>query len=89
MFALKEARRQAPRHRLGRLAAIQLGNGGAQHYCLVADVSEGGVRLHTNGSFEVPDDFVLRFPEGSPNQSGDYKVVWRNGLDVGAKLVGV
>lgn len=79
-----EEKRRSPRRRLGHLAAISLGN--AQRYCLVTDISEGGVRLHVNG-FNVPDDFVLVFPEGCPAQSGSYKVAWRNGLDLGAKFV--
>jgi hypothetical protein len=46
-----------------------------------------GVRIHVNG-FEVLDEFVLVFPEGgAAGQSGTYKVVWRNGQDIGAKFV--
>ncbi len=80
-----EEKRQSPRRRLGRLAMVKLGN--AERYCLVTDISEGGLRLHVNG-FNVPDDFMLVFPEGGPGQSGNYKVVWRNGRDLGAKFVG-
>jgi hypothetical protein len=47
MLSLKpEERRRAPRHHLGRVAAIIFGPGAEQHYCLVTDVSEGGVRLN-------------------------------------------
>jgi hypothetical protein len=81
-----EDRRQWPRRRLGRLAAIQFWDGGAQRYCLVTTISEGGVQLHING-FNVPDDFMLVFPEGGPTQSGNYKVVWRNGPELGAKFI--
>ena len=79
-----EEKRQSSRRRLGRLAMVKLGN--VQRYCLVTDISEGGLRLHVNG-FNVPDDFVLVFPEGGPAQSGNYKVAWRNGLDLGAKFI--
>jgi PilZ domain len=81
-----DERRQWPRRRLGRLAALQFWDGGAQRYCLVTDISDGGVQLHING-FNVPDDFMLIFPKGGPTQSGNYKVVWRNGLELGAKFV--
>ena len=57
-----------------------------QHYCLVRDFSDGGVRLHVKG-FDAPDDFSLRFAPGAPARSGDYKVAWRNGQDLGAKFV--
>ena len=88
MLSLKsEERRQAPRRRLGRLATIVLGPGAEPHYCLVTDISEGGVRLHVNG-FNVPDRFALLFPGDGPAQSGNYEVVWRLGRDVGAKFVG-
>jgi hypothetical protein len=81
-----EERRRTPRHRLGKLATIKLGIGIAPRYCLVSNVSAEGVRIHVNG-FEVLDDFVLLFPEGAEGQSGTYKVVWRNGLDIGAKFL--
>jgi len=80
-------RRQTPRRRLGRIAAMQFWEDGPQHYCLVTNISEGGVQLHING-FNVPDEFTLLFPEEDAIQNGNYKVVWRNGLDLGAKLVG-
>jgi hypothetical protein len=81
-----EERRHIPRHRLGNLATIKLGIGIAPRYCLVSNVSIEGVRIHVNG-FEVLDEFVLLFPEGTEGQSGTYKVVWRNGPDVGAKFL--
>lgn len=81
-----EERRRSPRRRLGRLAAVQFWDGGAQRYCLVSDISDGGVQLHING-FNVPDDFMLLFPEGGPTQSGNYRVVWRNASEIGAKFI--
>jgi hypothetical protein len=41
-----EEKRRGQRHHLGRVAAIVFGLGAEQHYCLVTDISEGGVRLH-------------------------------------------
>jgi hypothetical protein len=82
-------RRTAPRHSLARLAKIQLGNGNRPFYCVVTDVSEGGVRVHANG-FEVPDEFgLLLSGVDGPFQNGTYRVIWRIGQEVGAKLIKV
>ncbi len=81
-----EERRRSPRQRLGRLATIKLGIGIAPRYVLVTNVSDEGVRLQLNG-IDVIDDFVLLFPDDSPARNGTYKVVWRQGQDVGAKFV--
>jgi PilZ domain-containing protein len=82
-----EEKRRTQRHHLGRVAAIVFGADAEQHYCLVTDISEGGVRLHIK-ELNVPDDFSLRFAPDVPAQSGNYKVVWRRGQDLGAKFVG-
>ena len=87
MLSLKpEERRRAPRHHLGRVAAITFGPGAVQHYCLVTDFSEGGVRLHVK-ELNVPDEFSLLFSPGGAARSGNCKVVWRRGQDIGAKLI--
>ena len=88
MLPLKqsEERRRERRHQLGHVAVITFAPD-EQHYCLVRDFSDGGVRLHVKG-FEAPDDFSLRFAPGAPARSGDYKVAWRDGQDLGAKFVG-
>lgn len=78
-------RRRTPRHQLGHVAAIFCGRG-AERSCLVKDFSDGGVRLQSN-AFEVPDEFVLLFGPNELAQSGRYKVVWRLGNEVGAKLL--
>ena len=81
-----DERRQSPRRRFGRLATIKLGVGIAPRYCLVTDVSEDGVRLQLNG-IDVVDEFVLLFPGEGPARDGTYKVVWKQGRDVGAKFI--
>jgi PilZ domain len=81
-----EDRRRAPRHHLGRVAAITFGPGAVQHYCLVTDFSEGGVRLHVK-QLTIPDEFSLLFSPGGAARSGNYKVMWRRGQDIGAKLI--
>jgi hypothetical protein len=82
-----EERRQNPRHRFGRLATMKLGIGIAPRYVLVTNTSAEGVRLQLNG-IDVRDEFVLLFHgSGGPSQDGTYKVVWREGQEVGAKFV--
>jgi hypothetical protein len=47
MRSLKsEERRTVPRYSLERMAKIQLGYDVPPTYCLVTDISEGGVRLY-------------------------------------------
>jgi hypothetical protein len=81
-----DERRRSPRHRMGRLATIKPGVGIAPRYCLVTNVSEEGVRLQLNG-IDLVDEFVLLFPGESPARDGTYKVVWKQGRDVGAKFI--
>ncbi len=82
-----EERRRSPRRRLGRLPTIKLGVGIAPRYCLVTNVSAEGVRLQLNG-IDVVDEFVLLFNGNELARDGTYKVVWRQGQDVGAKFIG-
>jgi len=70
-----QERRTVPRYSLERMAKIQL-----------TDTSEGGVRLYLNG-LEIPDEFVLLLSGEGPAKDGRYKVVWRQGNEVGAKYV--
>jgi hypothetical protein len=80
-------KRRTPRRLLGRLARIQIEKGAERRFCLVTDISAGGVRIHANG-FEVPEIFVLLFPEDGPTQSGNYRVVRRLGQNLGAEFIG-
>jgi PilZ domain len=87
MLSLKrEERRGAPRYPLDRLAKIQFGVDTPPLYCLITDTSDGGVRINVPG-FEVPDEFVLLLSGDGPARNGTYKVIWRHGQEVGAKLV--
>jgi hypothetical protein len=82
-----EERRRTQRHRLGRLATIKLGIGIAPRLVLVNNFSAEGVRLQLNG-YDMFDEFVLLFHgNGGPARDGTYKVVWRQGQEVGAKFV--
>ena len=82
-----EEKREEPRYPLERLAKIQPGQGVPPRYCLVTDISGGGVRVKAFG-FDVPDEFVLLLSGDGPAQDGTYKVIWRLGPDVGANLIG-
>jgi hypothetical protein len=89
MLQKSEERRQAPRHSLSRLAKINLGGGTPPLYCVVTDIAEGGVRIHSNG-FHVPEEFMLLLSsDDGPFHSGTYRVVWRRDEEVGAKLIRV
>jgi hypothetical protein len=82
-------RRNAPRHSIGRLAKVRLGNGAPPLYCVVTDISDGGIRIFAN-RFEVPDEFELELSGvDGPFQNGTYRVIWRFGQEVGAKLIRV
>lgn len=85
-----QEKRAEPRYSLQRLARIQLGNGHPPRYCLVTDISDGGVRINTFGGVVpvVPDEFELMLSGDGPAQNGKYKAIWRADEDVGAKLVG-
>ena len=81
-----QEKRGEPRYPLQRLARIQPGDGLRPRYCLVTDISDGGVRINAFGGV-IPDEFELMLSGDGPAQDGKYKVIWRVGQDVGAKLV--
>jgi len=82
-----EERRSSPRQRFGRLATIKLGIGIAPRYVLVKNTSAEGVRLQLNG-IDALDEFVLLFHgSGGAARDGTYRIVWRQGQEVGAKFV--
>jgi len=78
--------RLSPRHPLRRLAKVTASKGGPSQLCMVTNMSDGGVRLQILGA-EIPDEFLLTLCGNQPADAGKYKVVWRLGADVGAKLV--
>ena len=87
MGSLKPAeKRAAPRYPLARMAKIQFGYDAPPAYCLITDISDGGVRVYLNG-LEVPDEFVLLLSGDGPAMDGRYRVVWRQDDEVGAKYV--
>jgi hypothetical protein len=78
--------RQSSRHPLRRLAKITPPKGGPSQLCMVTNMSDGGVRLQVLGA-EIPDEFLLTLCGEQAADAGKYKVVWRLGADVGAKLM--
>jgi hypothetical protein len=83
-----EERRHARRQRVEYLATM-VPQRDAPRYCLVTEMSDGGIRINAIGyaiGYKVPDEFGLRVPGDEPAKA--YKVVWRIGHDVGARLIG-
>jgi len=76
-------RRRSDRHALRGLAKIQIGTGSLPRDCWVSDISDGGVRLHTE--MDVPDEFVLMLP-GPQGGRRECHVVWRLGHELGAEF---
>jgi PilZ domain-containing protein len=68
------------------LSSGKLAAGARACDCLVIDISDGGVRLNVEG-LDVPDEFVLLISNDRKVQERAYKVVWRFGNELGAKLV--
>jgi hypothetical protein len=81
-----EEKRSSPRYPLERLAKMEPRDGTPPRYCLITDISSGGVRINTFG-VSVPDEFVLRLSGDGPAKDGTYRLIWRVGYDVGAQLV--
>jgi hypothetical protein len=79
-------RRREARQRYYRPAKIKLAAGARPCDCTVVDISDGGVRLNVEG-LDVPDEFVLLISNDRKVQEKAYKVVWRFGNELGAKLV--
>ena len=79
---LKE-RRNSPRYHFNRYARIQVEMSGASRDCLIVNMSEDGVRLHSE-IMEMPNEFTLVVADAEhPRRS--CRVVWRLGFEIGAK----
>jgi hypothetical protein len=74
-------RRNSVRHNFNRYARIQAEMAGPSRDCLIVNMSESGVRLHSETA--LPDAFTLVISEATrPRRS--CRVVWRLGLEIGA-----
>jgi hypothetical protein len=78
-------RRRTQRYRISGVAKIQSHAGALPRDCWVSDLSDGGVRLHSE-HVELPEQFILLF-SGAGNQPRECRVVWRLGCEVGAEFI--
>jgi hypothetical protein len=77
-------RRRTERHNFNRFARIQAEMAGASRDCLIVDMSELGVRLHSEYA-ELPGEFTLVIADSArPRRS--CRVVWRLGFEIGAEF---
>jgi PilZ domain-containing protein len=77
-------RRRSERVAMRGLGKIQAGTGSLPRDCWISDVSDGGVRLHSE--VEVPDVFILVLP-GRNGIRRECRVVWRLGHEIGAEFI--
>jgi len=80
---MRKERRSEPRWRVEYLATI-VSREGSPKYCTVTEMSDGGVRLNAI-IYRVPEQFGLRLIGQAMPKC--YKVIWRHGRNVGAKLI--
>jgi hypothetical protein len=78
-------RRRTQRFRVSGIAKIQPNAGALPRECWVSDLSDGGVRLHSE-HVEVPEQFLLLFPNAGPRPR-ECRVVWRLGCEIGAEFI--
>src|SRR3979411_1469219 len=82
---LKE-RRNSPRYHFNRYARIQVEMSGASRDCLIVNMSEDGVRLHSE-IMEMPNEFTLVVADAEhPRRS--CRVGWRLVFEGGGKRHG-
>ena len=81
--AAPEERRRSERHATRGVAKIQTGTGSLPRDCWVSDISDGGVRLHTERT-DVPDEFTLLLPGVGGRR--ECRVAWRLGNELGAEF---
>ena len=79
-----EDRRASPRQIVNCAGSIVSDAGAGSQDCLIADISDGGVRLVVEGA--VAENFVLVIKDGS-NERHACRVVWRLEDELGAEFV--
>src|SRR5215213_8245777 len=77
-------RRRTDRHAVRGLAKIQTGSGSLPRDCWITDISDGGVRLHSERT-DVPDEFILVLPGVQGRR--ECRVAWRLGHEIGAEFI--
>ncbi len=77
-------RRRSMRYNFNRFARIQAEVSGVSRDCLIVNMSEDGVRLHSEIG-DMPSDFILVISD-APRPRRSCRVVWRLGYEIGAKF---
>ena len=77
-------RRKSERYHFNRYARIQFEMSGPSRDCLIVNMSEEGVRLHSEIT-EMPNEFTLVIAD-SEHSRRSCRVVWRLGFEIGAKF---
>lgn len=77
-------RRASPRQVVNCPGSIVCDPGARSQDCLIADISDGGVRLFVQS--DVPEKFVLVLKDGS-GESHECRVVWRLDDELGAEFI--
>jgi PilZ domain len=80
-------RRRSPRHNFNRYGRIQVEMAGLSRDCLIVNMSDEGVRLHSEIG-EIPTDFTL-VVAGAARPRRSCRVVWRLGFEIGATFTDV
>jgi hypothetical protein len=76
-------RRKSERRPFQGPAKIQFGVGTLPRDCMIADVSDGGVRIVAE-NLVAPPEFTLILPAGRPRLC---RVAWRIGCEFGAEFI--
>ena len=76
-------RRRSERIAMRGPAQIQFGAGSLPRDCWISDISDGGVRMHSE--FEVPAEFTLLLANRTLKR--ECRVAWRLGHEIGAQFV--
>jgi hypothetical protein len=85
--AMFKERRKSERYNFNRYARIQVEMSGASRDCLIINMSDEGVRLHSEIA-EMPSEFTLVVSDAEhPRRS--CRVVWRLGFEIGAKFTDI
>ena len=79
-----EERRTSPRQIVNCPGSVVCDAGKQPQDCLIADISEGGVRLFVQAA--VPETFVLVIKDGS-EANHECRVVWRLDDELGAEFI--
>ncbi len=87
MTKVFKERRQSPRLAFNRYARMQFEGSGSTRDCLIVNISEDGVRLHSEIA-DLPTEFTLVMADANPSRRL-CRVIWRLGFEFGAKFTDV